>query len=308
VFNTPYGPFDGGSWERLCQQVFKKKFAPDGYQHIPATPGDFGLEGFTTTTGCGFQCYCPDKLYVDKELHEKQRDKITTDLKKLKTYEEDLKKVLGTTKLRRWYLVTPIIARNELLKHARTKETEVRSWNLSILSADFEVLVQDGDHYAAEIQELQLALGKAFDFGGIPTSLPPLGSQHEVYEENVLRKTKARLEGRVASNKLEARVTGLYQQTLREFLDHDAHFKRINEQAPTVHSRLVRLINGFEAHVIETCSTWEGTPQQLTEKIRDGLTERITNELSPAIDETGAAHIARLMVSRWIAVCELDYE
>ncbi|MCL9851577.1 hypothetical protein RSP673_019345 (plasmid) [Ralstonia solanacearum P673] len=308
MFNTPYGPFDGDSWERLCQQVFKKKFAPDGYQHIPATPGDFGLEGFTTTSGCGFQCYCPDKLYPDKELHAKQRDKITADLKKLKTYEEDLKKLLGATKLRRWYLVTPTIARNELLKHARAKEIEVRAWNLSILAHDFEVLVQDGDHYAAEIQELQLALGKALDFGGLPTTLPPLGNHPEVYEENVLRKTKARLEGRVAADKLAAKVAGLHRQTLREFLDHDAQFKRINEQAPTVHSRLVRLINGFEAHVIETCSTWEGTPQQLTEKIRDGLAERIAKELAPAVDETGAAHIARLMVSRWIAVCELDYE
>jgi len=87
VYNTPYGPFDGDSWERLCQQVFKKKFMVDGYQHIVATPGDFGLEGFTTTTGCGFQCYCPDKLHPVKDLHDKQRDKITRDLKKLKTYE-----------------------------------------------------------------------------------------------------------------------------------------------------------------------------------------------------------------------------
>ena len=254
MFNTSFGPFDGNSWERLCQQVFKKKFLPDGYQHIPATPGDFGLEGFTTTTGYGFQCYCPDKLYSDKELHEKQRDKITADLKKLKTYEEDLRKLLGTTKLRHWYLVTPTVARNELLKHARAKEIEVRTWNLSILALDFRVLVQDADHYAAEIQELQLALGTALDFGGLSTSLPPLSNPPEEYEKNILRKTTARLEGRVAPDKLAAKVASLNTQTLREFLEHDTYFKRINEQAPTVHSRLMRLINGFEAHVVEACS------------------------------------------------------
>lgn len=307
MVNTPFGPFDGNSWERLCQQVFKRKFAAEGYLHIPATPGDYGLEGFTKTTGCGFQCYCPSKFYTIKELFEKQRDKITKDLKKLSTYESDLKKVLGSTRLRRWHLVTPTIAHHDLLKHAQAKETEVRNWNLSILAPDFEVLVHDGDHYAAEIQEMQLALGKALDFGGLPTTLPELGSTADTYQENVLRKTKARLEGRVAADKLEMRVAGLYQQTLREFLDHDAHFRRINEQAPIVHSRLVRLINGYEADVVETCSTWEGTPQELTEKIREGLAERIAKELAPALDETGAAHIARLMVSRWIAVCEVDY-
>ena len=308
VFNTPYGPFDGDSWERLCQQVFKKKFAADGYQHIPATPGDFGLEGFTTSTGCGFQCYCPDALYPDKVLHEKQRDKITVDLKKLRAYEKDLKKLLGTTKLRRWYLVTPTIARNELVKHARSKEAEVRAWNLSILASDFEVLVQDGDHYAAEIQELHLAFGKALDFGGLPTDLPPLGSAPEVYESNILRKTKARLQGRFTAEKITAKEAQLNQRTRREFLEHGSHFRRINDQAPTIHSRLMRLINGYEAYVLETRATWEGTPQQLTDKVREGLAERISRELAPHIDETDAALIARLMVARWIAVCELDYE
>jgi hypothetical protein len=295
VFTTPYGPFDGPSWERLCQQVFKKRFAADGYQHIPATPGDFGLEGFTKTTGCGFQCYCPDKLYPDKALYEKQRDKVTEDLAKLRRYERDLKAMLGTTKLRRWYLVTPTIPKNELVKHARAKEAEARAWNLSILAPDFEVIVQDADHYVAEIQELLLASGKALDFGGVPTTLPQLGSRPEVYEQNILRKTNMRLQGRVAVDKFASRVAEMHQLTLREFLNHDAH------------SRLVKLINGYEADVVETSSTWEGTPQQLTEKIREGLTARIAKDLAPHIDEAEAAHIARLMVSRWIAVCELDY-
>lgn len=308
MFLTPFGPFDGDSWERLCQQVFKKKFAADGYQYIPATPGDFGLEGFTTGTGCGFQCYCPDTLYPSKELHEKQRNKITTDLKKLQIYEEDLKKLFGSTRLRRWVFVTPAIARNELIKHARTKEAEVRALNLSILTPDFEVLVQDGDHYAAEIQELQLAFGQALDFGGLSTDLPLLGSAPEVYESNILRKTKARLRGRFAVEKIAPKEAALSQSTRREFLEHGSHFRRINDQAPTIHSRLVRLINGYEAYVLEARATWEGTPQQLTEQVRDGLAERISKELAPHIDETGAALIARLMIARWIAVCELDYE
>lgn len=287
--------------------MFKRKFSEAGYIHIPATPGDYGLEGFTKTTGSGFQCYCPEKVYPNKELYEKQRDKITKDLKKLQTNESDLKKIFGVTKLRRWYLVTPTIAHNDLLKHAQVKEAEVRGWNLSILEPDFEVLVHDGDHYATEIQEMQLALGKAWDFGGLPTTLPLLGSSADTYQANVMRKTKARLQGRVAADKLDSRVTNLYQRTLREFLDHDSHFRRINEQAPPVHSRLVRLINGYEADVVEACDTWEGTPQELTDRIREGLTERIIKELAPSIDETGAAQIARLMISRWIAVCEVDY-
>ncbi len=307
VFHTAYGAFDGNSWERLCQLVFKRKFTDDGYTHIPATPGDYGLEGFTKTTGCGYQCYCPDKVYPPRELYEKQRDKITTDLKKLQTNLADLTKVLGTTKLRRWHLVTPTIAHNDLIKHAQAKEAEVRGWNLSILAPDFQVLVHDADHYATEIQEMKLAVGQALDFGNLPAVLPDLNDSSETYEKNIMRKTRTRL-AKTPANKLEDRVARLYAKTLREFLDHGHHLKRINDTAPTVHSRLARLINGYEAEVGERCFTWEGTPQELTDKIRDGLTERIVKELAPAIGETDAADIARMIVARWIAVCEVDYD
>lgn len=307
MFQTAYGAFDGNSWERLCQLVFKRKFTEEGYTHIPATPGDYGLEGFTKTTGWGYQCYCPEKVYPPKDLYERQRDKITTDLKKLQSNEVDLEKVLGATKLRRWHLVTPIIAHNDLIKHAQTKEAEVRGWNLSILAPDFQVLVHDADHYATEIQEMKLVVGQALDFGGVPTVLPELTDDSEMYEKNVMRKTRKRLASSPA-DKLEGKVARLYTKTLREFLDHGPHLKRINDTAPTVHSRLARLINGYEADIGETCDTWVGTPQELTEKIRDGLTERIIKELAPAIDLTGAAQIARLIVARWIAVCEVDYD
>jgi hypothetical protein len=307
VFQTAYGAFDGNSWERLCQLVFKRKFTDDGYTHIPATPGDYGLEGFTKTTGCGYQCYCPDKVYPQKELYEKQRDKITTDLKKLQSNETDLTKILGVTKLQRWHLVTPTIAHNSLIMHAQAKEAEVRKWNLSILAPNFQVLVHDADHYATEIQEIKLAVGQAMDFGGLPAVLPDLNDSSEAYEKNILRKTQTRL-ANSPHDKREGKVARLYTKTLREFLDHGHHLKRINDTAPTVHSRLARLINGYEADIGETCDTWVGTPQELTEKIRDGLTERIVKELAPGIDQTGAAQIARLIVARWIAVCEVDYD
>jgi hypothetical protein len=70
---------------------------------------------------------------------------------------------------------------------------------------------------------------------------------------------------------------------------------------------LIRLINEYEAFVVETGATWNGTAHELTEKVRDGLRDRIVRELKPQMDETGAAQIARLMVARWLAVCELDY-
>lgn len=308
MFRSSFGAFDGDSWEALCQQVFKKKFAREGYQPIPASPGDFGLEGFTMFTGIGFQCYCPDEHYTRQELYEKQRDKITKDLGKLKDNEVELKRRFGSTTLSDWYFVTPEINKNDLLAHARTKETEVRSWNLSILQPNFHVHLHDADHYLVEINEILSAAGVALDFGMHPPVLPALTEQMEVYEDNVLRKSKARLKMKQTSVKYDFLVNQINQQTLESFLEADASFRRIQETAPTLYFKLVRLISEFEKFVVETSATWDGTADELTTTVRDKLTQRIVRDLSPLLDETNASQISRHMVARWLAICELDYD
>ena len=97
MIKTEYGTFDGDKWESISQICFKQNFREESYQEVKATPGDYGIEGFTRT-GKVFQCYCPDESYSSAELYEKHRDKITTDLKKLKTYENQLKGFLGDIK------------------------------------------------------------------------------------------------------------------------------------------------------------------------------------------------------------------
>ena len=79
MFHTKFGAFNGDTWEDLCQLVLKRKHQNVGYQEMPASPGDYGIEGYTVTTGWAFQCYCPDKHYERTELYNKQRDKITED-------------------------------------------------------------------------------------------------------------------------------------------------------------------------------------------------------------------------------------
>jgi hypothetical protein len=49
MYKTDLGPFDGNSWEMLCQMCFKQKYGGDGYQEMLASPGDFGIEGYTAT-------------------------------------------------------------------------------------------------------------------------------------------------------------------------------------------------------------------------------------------------------------------
>lgn len=307
MFETKLGPFNGKTWEDLCQLVFKLKYGVEGYQHIQADPGDFGLEGFTIHTGIGFQCYCPEKHYGTKELYEKQRDKITEDIKKLKTYQVEIANRIGTTKLNEWFFVTPLVDRNALLAHVRLKEAEARTWNLPILGDGFVIQLRDADFYLKEINEVRALNGVALNFDSSPPALAALtGPQHE-YEGNMLRKSELRLAPKAALPNITQLVNGLYSLTLKSFLEGDGMLRRIEQDAPTVYWRLIRLVNEYENQVLEKAATWVDTAEALTSHIRDGLSERIRSELSPSVDETTADQIARHIVARWLAVCQLNF-
>lgn len=123
MLKCKYGTYDGNSWEKLCQVCLKMKFELEGYQELPAWKGDMGIEGFTRT-GMVFQCYCPDEDYEPNTLYEKQRDKVTKDLRKLETYFNDLKGFLRDITISKWIFLTPMYKNKELVKHCHDKAEE----------------------------------------------------------------------------------------------------------------------------------------------------------------------------------------
>lgn len=308
MFNSEFGPFDGGSWESLCQKVFKRKFMAEGYQNMPASPGDYGIEGYTSVTGKAFQCYCPDRHYERNELYSKQRDKITEDINKLRAYEKELSKRLGETKINRWIFVTPEFNKNELIAHAKSKEKLVKGWGLSIIADDFTILIHDAENYVVEINEILGYEGQAVIIDDGVAVLPLLDGSAEEYEENILRKTKMRLAEKVDTSAYDNKVKRLHELTLENFLSADAYFRKIESSAPVVYARLIRLINEFEKYVVESSLIWEGSSEELTVRVRDDLERRISMEIGPHLDQTSASRISRCMVARWLAICELDYE
>ncbi|WDZ97343.1 hypothetical protein Herbaro_06015 [Herbaspirillum sp. WKF16] len=308
MYQTAFGAFHGTSWENLCQLVFKRKYGADGYQHIQVSPGDYGLEGYTSKTGYGFQCYCPEKQYSRKELYEKQRQKITDDINKLINNKDDLLALLGTTKVVNWVFVTPDLASNALLRHARVKEKLVRDACLPHVDPDFRILLHDAEHYLLEIRQVQSAQGQALDLFSSPPRLDELTGPPEEYEANVRRKCIVRLEPKKSSPTYERLVSVLTGNTLRSFMETEKFLHEIERSAPVVHGRLIALVREYENTVLEKAITWTGSAEELTSLVQNGLISRIVNDLKPEFNETNASQVARHIVARWLAVCSLDYE
>jgi hypothetical protein len=305
MINTPYGPFDGTSWDQMCRQVFARKY--QGFQAMPASPGDYGIEGYTKPDGWAFQCYCPEKHYTQEELHEHLRDKLTADVKKLRDNAKHLPKFLGTTVLTRWIFVTPEINTHSLLAHAQKKEAELRSWGLPFAHSKITVEVQSGEFYAQEIHDIRSEAGEKPALGGVPLLLPPLDQDQSVYDAHILRKSKLRLSTHPVGDG-GAMIPTLYSKTLSWFLECDEHFRRIEVHAPKVHQRLVRLVNEFEESVVEQCMFLDDTPQALTKSVAMELETRLNAEFSRHFEGADILALTRRVVARWLATCTLDYE
>ena len=308
MYQTKYGPFSGNSWEGLCQQIFKQKYACDGYQEMIASPGDFGIEGFTIKTGVAYQCYCPEKSYTQDELYANQRNKITKDLGKLSKYEPDLKSRLGGTKIRTWIFVTPDVNHNKILAHAQIKQQEVRELGLSILSDDFTILIHDADFYATEIKAFQTVNGEKINFNVSIPSIPAVDdtdTKNIDYENNIDRKSKIRCGYNADKN--TTKLNKLKGMTVKKWIEGDSKIRQIESSHPQIYYDLARVIGQYEDEVSEQSLLWAGTAEELTNKVRTDLYERLQTEI-PSISATDQREISDHMVSKWIALCPLGYE
>jgi len=305
MIHTDIGPLDGDKWESLIQAVFKRKY--DTYQDMVASPGDLGIEGFVLNEGIMIQCYCPDEDYDTGTLHEKQRDKITTDVKKLSKNAADLIKHIGDSKVSQWLFITPRIAKHDIHAHARKKEIEVKAVGLEFITNDFQILVKDLGHFIHDIRQQQMVGGEQLSFtkacGEIITE-PELTTE---YDENIREKNEIRsVVKEVYKPKNHDRLNEL---TKKSYLDGYDILRRIFNQSPELYERIAKLVNNFELDVEEVSMTWDDSPQKLVKWVEDKLIERFGKEpYISTIEHEDLVSITKHMVAKWIAECPMRIE
>lgn len=306
MFQSEIGPLDGDSWEKLIQSVFKHKYHT--YQDMVASPGDLGIEGFVLDEGILIQCYCPDSNYDANTLHEKQRDKMTADLKKLSKNEKALIEHLGDKKISQWIFITPTIGKHDLHAHARTKAAEIIALGLGFISSTFEVLIKDLEAYISDIRFLQQINGKQISFTPVVgefISEPDLTTE---YDENIRDK-----------NKIRSKIKGVYKddvhnmlnsKTKKQYLDGYDILRRIFTQSPELYERIAKLVNNFEDDVEIISATWQGNdPQELINMLDEKLMDRFKNSSQiSSIENEDLQSITKHMIARWIAECPMRIE
>ena len=305
MINTDIGRLDGDKWESLIQSVFKRKY--DTYQEMVASPGDLGIEGFVLHEGIMIQCYCPDEEYDARTLHEKQLNKITTDIKKLSKNKKEIVKHIGDCKISQWLFITPRIGKHDIHSHARKKEREVVAEGLEFIADDFQILVKDLGNFIQDIRQQQIIGGEQLSFScskGEVISEPEMSTE---YDDNIRDKNKIR--SVIKDVYKPENHTRLNNLTKKLYLDGYDILRRIFNQSPELYERIAKLVNNFEDDVEEVSMTWDDSPQKLVASIESKLIERFAKDPHiSTIEHEDLVSITKHMAAKWIAECPMRIE
>lgn len=297
---TSVGQMDGDMWEEYCQKILRLRY--EDYQEVPAQfGGDYGIEGFTRS-GIVFQCYCPYEDPSGRDLYEKQRDKITSDIKKLVKNASAIS-ALGAGTIREWYFLTPRYNSRYLLSHCRTKESEVQSKNLETVQSGFKILLKDEDAY---IPERQTYLGTSEHRIQPSGEEPPreeleklLTSDNEIVLNINTKLKKVAL----ASDQRE----NLIIQSVRGYIVGKYELQILNEKFPSTYESVVQLKSATESQLpmrMLSCSDNHGT---ILHKILQEYEGKLSTDFSGSLSSALITRLSTEAISDWLGRCPLNF-
>lgn len=302
---TPTYAWDPYEWELYGVKLLRQRY---GVTLIPVpdkSGGDGGLDAFTSS-GIGWQCYAPENEPLPpKKRYEVQRGKITADLKKLVEKAERVQKLLGPVVLSEWVLLTPKHESAELVNHCSNKTIEMRKEDLTFLSSDFSVHVQDLTDFAIEHRLLQGAhvlpngLHKALKYADLADD----GQPFENAAGPLIETMDGKLERVVANHKKRAVLRAEYLRAKVAGDDKLAHF---DDSMPDVAEELRDVMAAAKRRVrmAQTLSTFTHTHLgTVQEDLSKNLTAVIP-ELSPGAVE----QLAQGAIAQWLQECSMRFD
>ena len=311
MFVTQYGNFNGVTWEEMCQIVFKRKFMHLSYQTVKASPGDFGIEGFTKD-GTAFQCYCPEVNVDNQKLYEQQRNKITKDIQKLQDNKADFPKILGNVKLKKWILVTPRFEHHNLTIHCNEKTKLVKSWSLPFIDDEFEVLVHEADDYAFEIGEYYSTSNRKFSISPNKedsNERKVIAWQNEKIDlvNNALAKNSIRLKSLSNQFELERKINELTDKNVKSYLNGESILRVWQSTQPENHQRFIELVASVEEELLEKCLLNEMNPNAFVTDIAEYMENKIRHAFVH-LDESTIVRLKNYSISAWLLRCPVYFE
>jgi hypothetical protein len=292
--------WDGDGWQLFALQLVQRRHDPQNIQIVPdRVRGDAGIE-FFSIDGCLYQCYAPEETADTAKAASAMKAKGSRDLQKLVTHQNKIAALLQSVKARRWILLCPFLDDKDVVASVRSKGEAIKAQSLSILSEDFEALVQSQDDFAGEIEQLRLrSLGPPLQIEAPSAESVAAASGGEMSAS--LSEKLSRAFPKSPAAEIEIRKTGYVRaHLLRENildslrLDHAVLWERSSRCLDAEERRLVAAGSG------------SGQPgQQITDSI-SRIEQSLHTDL-PDLPRSTITDIAVGTISDWLIRCPLDF-
>lgn len=293
----------GKEWENICEICLQEKFKDENFSTVPATTnGDWGLDGYTRT-GIIFQCYNPEGETTSANLHEKLRNKINTDLKKIEKNQNKIRILMDGVKIKKWILLTYDIPNKDIHIYSRKKEDEYRNKKLEILDKDFIILVQPFSFIQFQFSQMNFPKKLSYITENITYNEELEKKLESDYLGNLNRKLKYLFGDK------ENKIRALKQNYIVQYFRGMEVFRKLQEDLPKDCQKYIDLISTFELNLSEILSFSEkGKEKETFLKIKEELEKRIKENFSENYDIILLDKLKDYQIAFWLLHCPLDFE
>lgn len=288
-------------WEAFCEIMLRQHYGAKNFWSVPDDDGgDLGLE-FYTIDGTLFQCYCPDKGVDMASYKKKIQKKIREDLKKLKTNEIKIAKMIDDVTVHQWVLLTPEFKSKDLIGYCNTKKKEVIAENITYINNDeFLVKVETADSYPDGKLYAQGVYSKAIDI--------PLLSISEV-EKDAWKDGNTEFSGNVVRKSVALMgesSEGFQDEIFTKYIQMEKFLDQLREEHPDLYEMIEDTARAQLENMRED-AFFSAKDKGFVKSILDGNKSAFSKH-SEFMSEKNVQSLSFGYLSKWLAQCYMDFE
>lgn len=290
--------WDGKEWEAHVLHLLQAEHGSHNVQKVPAKhQGDCGLDYFCLHKLLVYQCYAVEGPVDVATRADKQKSKITTDIKKFCDPNGGAAAMFNGHKIKRWILAVPLHDSKEVVLHAVNKAAEVRDKNLPYVDDDFQIVIQDRESFDDDTWNRRITLRKRIR----PVVAEPTDDEVAAVsggDQNLADNLRAKLGSRISD---PGDLDDAVDDALRVFVQSENAKDALRSIAPDAYEDIIRLISE-RLRRIRLGSRASGG-DRLDAEI-NGLKSSILTSI-PNLDPGTAETIAVGAISDWLMRCPL---
>lgn len=292
--------YDGTKWEIFCEKMIRHHYTQPYFTSVPATDrGDCGLE-FFTRDGSIFQCYFPDPKYSMSEYKKHVQTKIRTDLKKLKTYENQINNFLDDIVIKQWVLLIPNNKTKDLITYCNTKKREILKENIVFIDKDnFTVKIETAESYPSS---KHFALKYSDELIHINTKEINedilLDFKDSIFEKNIKRK----------SNYVSKKPEIFSKNMIGKYLNITTYLDELRFTFPDTYQEIEECGRMLLSKMQDMIEIEELEPNnKFIQAVKAQNEIQINSLFGTIISKYNRDELPYGLISKWIAECNMDF-